>query len=83
METFLHLHQILNIIYNITKHITVEVKTMATIIAATCLFDNCIFPCAVDPKHGTNNGGPHKWLLFMNELLGNPEKVEGIWPSKS
>jgi hypothetical protein len=45
------------------------------------VFDSCIFPCDVDPEQDTN-GELHNPLLFKKELLGNPEKVEGIWPSR-
>ena len=74
--TFIQLHQILNIIYNNTKHIRVEVRTMATMIAATCEFDSFIREVS---EHNAS-GGPHKWSLFRKELSGNPEKVDGMRP---
>ncbi|WVZ20729.1 hypothetical protein V8G54_008051 [Vigna mungo] len=74
--TFFQLHQILNIIYNNTTHIRVEVRTMATMIAATCVFDSFI---PVASEHNAS-GGPHKWSLFRKELSGNPEKVDGMRP---
>ena len=71
--------QILSMIYSITMHITVEVKTMATIMPTTSVFDNFLSWWPANSEHD-NSGGLHSLALPKKELSVNPENVEGSWP---